>query len=273
MMNKLNLFEKQWCDIVFENRNQAYGAYQLRKEDSGRTVFAMFATTGGLAIILALSYLGQNISFASTLKIDDGIKITDMILPPIEKTIEVPLVQPRTQMTLKEMVKNLVFKIEKNEKVIDDIKTNDELLTKNTGTQTIKGTGDDKDPIDINNDGGLSSDKNLFEDKETPRTFVEVMPTFIGGEAALFQYLSDNIKYPVIEKENNISGTVFLKFVVGKKGEISSIEVLRGVKHGEGLEKEAARVIAQMPKWKPGIQNGNAVPVYFTLPVKFTLRN
>ena len=78
MMNKLNLFEKQWCDIVFENRNQAYGAYQLRKEDASRTVFAMFATTGGLAILLAISYLSQNISFATTPKFDEKVTVYDL---------------------------------------------------------------------------------------------------------------------------------------------------------------------------------------------------
>ncbi len=273
MMNKLNLFEKQWCDIVFENRNQAYGAYQLRKEDSGRTTFAMFATTGGLAIILALSYLGQNISFASNRIVEDGG--IEMVLPPtlIEKPIEIPIVEPAHHVPLSETIKDVVFKVDKDVNVTEPLRANEDLKDKVTGTQTNKGIGDDKDPIETNDDGGLSDDKNLFEDKETPRTIVQVMPTFIGGDQALFQYLSDNIKYPAFEKENNISGTVFLKFVVGKKGEISGIEILKGVKHGEGLEKEAARVIAQMPRWKPGIQNGNPVPVYFTLPVKFTLRN
>ena len=273
MMNKLNLFETQWCDIVFENRNQAYGAYQLRKEDSSRTVFAMFATTGGLAILLVISYLSQNIAFASSIKIEEGLIMHEMVLPPAEdKPIEQPVIEKVQHQTLKEMVKNVVFKLDKDSKATEEVKTIDELKNKNTGAYEVKGPVEEGKLLDPPSDG--PTDNNLTEDTESsPAIIVQKMPSFIGGDDALFEYLSKNTKYPTMSKENNISGTVFLKFVVGKNGEIRDIEVLKGVRGGKDLEQEAIRVIEQMPKWIPGVQNGKKVSVYFTLPIKFSLKS
>ena len=96
------------------------------------------------------------------------------------------------------------------------------------------------------------------------------MPQFPGGNAELMRYLSANIKYPTIAAENGIEGRVVLKFVVGKDGGISNIQVVRAL--DPSCDKEAVRVVKGMPKWIPGMQNGHAVAVYFTLPVLFKLQ-
>ena len=96
------------------------------------------------------------------------------------------------------------------------------------------------------------------------------MPEFPGGENAMLKYLSNNIKYPVDAREANITGIVYLSFIVDKEGEIKNIEILKGI--GGGCEEEAMRVIKNMKKWKPGKQNGQSVNVQFKLPVSFTLR-
>jgi protein TonB len=98
---------------------------------------------------------------------------------------------------------------------------------------------------------------------------VESAPGFPGGTAALMQFLTENIKYPIMAREANIQGTVFLSFIVSKTGEISDIAVLRGI--GGGCDEEAVRVVGLMPEWEPGKQRGIAVNVRFTLPVKFIL--
>jgi TonB family protein len=100
--------------------------------------------------------------------------------------------------------------------------------------------------------------------------FVEQMPEFPQGEMALKNYLTEHIQYPSIAKENNIEGKVFCKFVVDQSGYIRNAEVVKGI--GYGCDDEAIRVINAMPKWKPGMQNGKAVSVYYTLPVFFKLR-
>ena len=100
-------------------------------------------------------------------------------------------------------------------------------------------------------------------------TVVENDPEFPGGMEALYKYLSENIKYPQIAKENNITGRVFVTFVVEKDGSISNPRVLRDI--GGGCGAEAVRVVKAMPRWKAGKQRGKAVRVQFNLPVTFDL--
>ena len=100
---------------------------------------------------------------------------------------------------------------------------------------------------------------------------VENQPEFPGGNAAMMKFLSDNIKYPVIAQENGIQGRVICNFVVERDGSITDVQVVRGV--DPSLDKEAVRVIQQMPRWTPGKQRGQAVRVRFTLPVVFRLQN
>lgn len=99
---------------------------------------------------------------------------------------------------------------------------------------------------------------------------VETMPSFPGGDAALFKFLNDNIKYPVIAQENGIQGRVICQFVVNRDGSIVDVEVVRSV--DPSLDKEAIRVIKAMPNWAPGKQRGKAVRVKYTLPVNFRLQ-
>ena len=99
---------------------------------------------------------------------------------------------------------------------------------------------------------------------------VENQPEFPGGNTAMMKFLSDNIKYPVIAQENGIQGRVICNFVVERDGSITDVQVVRGV--DPSLDREAVRVIQQMPRWKPGKQRGQAVRVRFTLPVVFRLQ-
>ena len=98
---------------------------------------------------------------------------------------------------------------------------------------------------------------------------VEEVPEFPGGVAALMAYLRKNIKYPAICRENNIQGKVIVTFVVNKDGSIVDVEVAKGV--NPALDKEAVRVISQMPNWQPGRQLGRPVRVRYSVPVSFRL--
>jgi len=101
-------------------------------------------------------------------------------------------------------------------------------------------------------------------------TIVEEMPEFEGGLKRMFKYLGANLKYPIRERNAGIQGTVYLEFVIGEKGEIKKIKILRGV--NEAIDKEAIRVLKAMPKWKPGKQHGKAVNVKYNLPISFQLK-
>ena len=142
-----------------------------------------------------------------------------------------------------------------------------------------------EDDADIEEDIMVSPDDN-FEDwqdltdevsviveeepeDDTPFQVVEYIPEFPGGQAALLEYLRKNIKYPNICRENGIQGRVLVSFVVNKDGSIVDPEVVKSV--NPSLDKEALRVIAGMPKWKPGSQRGKPVRVKYTVPVNFRL--
>jgi periplasmic protein TonB len=99
---------------------------------------------------------------------------------------------------------------------------------------------------------------------------VESMPEYPGGEAALYSFLAENIKYPQMAKESGIQGRVFVTFVVERDGRVTDVRVLRGI--GGGCDEEAVRVVESMPKWTPGKQRGKSVRVQYNLPVKFTLQ-
>lgn len=109
------------------------------------------------------------------------------------------------------------------------------------------------------------------EEEEVVFVVVETMPEFPGGQQALFKYLSENVKYPVIAQENGIQGRVICQFTVNKDGAIVDVEVVRSGGDAS-LDKEAVRVIKSMPKWKPGKQRGKAVRVKYTVPVNFRLQ-
>ena len=100
-------------------------------------------------------------------------------------------------------------------------------------------------------------------------TVVENDPEYPGGMEALYKYLAENIHYPQIAKENNITGKVYVTFVVEKDGSIANPRILRDI--GGGCGQEAVRVVKSMPKWKPGKQRGKSVRVQFNLPVSFNL--
>ena len=100
---------------------------------------------------------------------------------------------------------------------------------------------------------------------------VEQMPQYPGGEQALMKYAADNIKYPQEAKDKNISGRVFVSFVIEKDGSVSNVKVVRGI--GGGCDEEAVRVIKGMPKWKPGMQKGKPVRVSYQIPIFFKLDN
>ena len=98
---------------------------------------------------------------------------------------------------------------------------------------------------------------------------VENMPEFPGGDAGLMKYIQKNVKYPPIAKEYNITGKVYVSFIVDKSGSVTDVKIARGV--DKSLDAEAVRVVKSLPKYKPGKQRGKAVRVMFTIPINFTL--
>tara|TARA_B100000214_G_scaffold151845_1_gene108721 strand:+ start:4234 stop:4887 length:654 start_codon:yes stop_codon:yes gene_type:complete len=107
------------------------------------------------------------------------------------------------------------------------------------------------------------------EDDEEFFMVVENMPEFPGGDLGLMKYIQKNVKYPPIAKEYNITGKVYVSFIVDKTGNVTNVKIVRGV--DKNLDAEALRVVKSLPKYKPGKQRGKPVRVMFTIPINFTL--
>ena len=115
----------------------------------------------------------------------------------------------------------------------------------------------------------ITEDSEATDDSEVYTGDVEVLPEYPGGTAAIFEFIQKNVKYPESAKEKGLEGRVFIQFVVEKDGSLSSFQVLRGV--SDDIDAEAIRVLKAMPKWKPGMNNGEPVRVQYTMPFKFQL--
>ena len=128
-----------------------------------------------------------------------------------------------------------------------------------------------EDEIEIED---TESDENeeieiIEEDDEEFFMVVENMPIFPGGDLGLMKYIQKHVKYPAIAKEYNITGKVYVSFIVDKSGSVTNVKIVRGV--DKNLDAEAVRVVKSLPKYKPGKQRGKAVRVMFTIPINFTL--
>ena len=152
----------------------------------------------------------------------------------------------------------------------DEIKSQDELKEATTAfgqTNFDKGT-DDLNVIREHKNEVIVEEKK--PEKEEVFQAVEQMPQFPGGDAELMKFLSKNINYPTMAMENNVQGRVIVQFVVTKNGSIGEVKVARSV--DRDLDREAIRVVKSLPKFIPGKMNGQAVNVWYTLPVNFKLQ-
>jgi TonB family protein len=125
--------------------------------------------------------------------------------------------------------------------------------------------------IPINTSEPSAEQKSKSDTDKSEFVIVEQNAEFPGGEREMMMYLGRNIKYPTAASKKNVSGTVLISFEVGKHGNISKPEVVKGL--GYGLDDEAVRVVWNMPKWIPAKQNGENVAVQYTIPIQFKLES
>lgn len=276
-MSKIDLINNSWIDLVFENKNKEYGAYVLRKNTGKRNVKAMLLVFATIILIMALAWAKVAIENAMPKKvaIETDLELSKLAAKKEAKVERKEPVKVEMEQKVVEKVKSSVKftapEIKKDEEVKpeDELKSQDELAKSTTAIGTFDVKGNDEAEGEVLKAKEVIADEKPKEE-EKPFDIVEQMPTFPGGDAKLMEWLSKNIKYPAIAEENGVQGRVIVRFVVGKDGSISNVQVLRSV--DPSLDKEAMRVVKAMPNWIPGKQNGAAVPVYFTLPVTFQLQ-
>jgi protein TonB len=270
--------------IVFEGRNQAYGAYQLRQSYNDHVRKAL-ATVLGLCVLLLLAGTAwQRLHPNATPKAD--IKTTP--LTPMEpptyvaeqpKPIAPPAApsQPRlaaatphtTVATIPtKVVKDDLVSTKPEEIELDalptDLASSELSTTDATSTGIPGGIGTTEKGTDTGTGSATAPAVT------GPYIVVEKMPEFAGGTEALMRYLRNHLRYPSEALRAQAEGRVYVSFVVQADGTIADISVPKGL--GYGLDEEAQRVVRQMPAWTPGQQSHHAVPVRFTLPITFHIQ-
>lgn len=275
-MSNVSIYEKNWTDLVFADKNKAYGAYQLRQENPRTSLLAFIV---GITFILALigswlllSSFGDK-SDAAT--IDDGgivITVSDFNLPRNEepKKEEVaPLTKDQeTKKIDKKDLEN--YTLVKAEDHPDDIKTNKELKENSSDTKTEGTSPTGTTTTTTGTSTGTSTVVKNTGSVEGTRTIGELdrLPEYPGTIKKFYEYVGNNIEKSEIESTTTVS--VIMSFVIEKDGSMTDIKVLRST--DKNLEREAIRVLkALRVKWSPGFKDGEKVRTLYTLPIKVAI--
>lgn len=262
-----NVLSADRNNLVFEKRNKAYGAFLIRNDYLRALFIALAVAVGILITALAIPYINRWMNQAEETAMDMTKEVViDLKEPPPVDETEPPPPPPPPPPPVMETIKFTPPEVTEEELPEDEIPPPQEQLSEtNVGEKTQEGEkGLDLAPIDDNSAIG-NGPEEIF-------TIVEEMPQFPGGEQAMIKYIYDNIKYPPLAREAGITGTVYISWVVNREGKVTNVEILRGVKGGKDLDKEAERVIGSMPGWKPGKQNGRPASVKYNMPIKFSLK-
>ena len=277
-MAKIDIVSNDWSDIVFAGRNQAYGAYQLRRNTSKRNVISILSMLAMAILVFAgarfkSAYDAYQAERLSSMAVTELTQIDE---PKKEAEVkqQIQLDEPEQVVEkVKSSIKFDVPEIKEDDQVKeeDELKTQDELLNSNTAIGAFDVEGNDEENGEVlKATETIAQPEPPKEDVQKVFDVVEEMPSFPGGPGALMSWLADNVKYPVVAQENGVSGRVTVAFVVERDGSITDVQVVRSV--DPALDKEAVRAVKSMPKWIPGKQNGQAVRVKFNVPVLFRLQ-
>ncbi|MCH4828746.1 MULTISPECIES: energy transducer TonB [Flavobacterium] len=272
-MSKLNINNNEWLELVFENKNKAYGAYQLRKQDSITSIKAFLSgisfTTGLAVLPILLSSFKDKPTNTDKLNYLGDIIVTDVHLPKkeVQKQIEKQLKQIKKADVITPKTYNLINpKVVKSTEVPENNLTKPDDVDKNISENplALQGsiTGDPKgntsEPISTVNIPSATPKEPL-----TP-AILEKSPEFPGGLDAFIKIISSRFQTPEIEESNTFK--IFVYFVVEPDGSITNISVPRNP--GFDLDKEAIRVLKSIKtKWLPGIYEGRTVRTQYSLPI------
>lgn len=254
-MNRKENRVPKFDEIIFENRNREYGAYDLRKRsDSATSISILIAVTLCVALV-TLSFRTAERGAGTAAEITSVVAVLDNYDPNMIQ-VEPPEAPPAQ---MEEVLRNVAPEVVTDTTLVTSFLPITEeltrLITDGDVTDTVMAVFDEPEEI--------------IPAEPEPYVYVEEMPEFPGGTKALLETIAKNLKYPQEALENNIEGRVILQFVVNPDGSVGRIDVLKGV--DPLLNQEAVRVVSLLPKFKAGRQNGVPVPVWYSVPVGFQL--
>jgi periplasmic protein TonB len=261
MMKRKNVRVPGFDEIIFRDRNKEYGAYDLR-EGYNKTLGISLLIGVALAVILVVLP-------SMTTKKGSAHPPTEIVVvmpdPDLEKALQLPPKEKKLPDENIDRRRLLVPEVANpGEQITGDLQPNDELINEI----------EDGVPTEIP-DGTIIDAGPEIPPEPKPYITVQEMPEFPGGEMALIKFIADNLVYPEEAIENRVQGKIFIRFVVAPTGAVKEVEVIKSQGNALDmsiLENEAVRVVKMLPLWSPGKQDGVPVPVYYNVPVIFTIR-
>lgn len=272
---KSTIYQVEWLDLVFANRNKSYGAYELRLNSDRRLLRSLLIAT--VLVLAAISYpvLEQWLNKADAVEPDTTTITVDLSEPPVQMPKEqpreapapAPARQPERLQTTRFVDMTVV-----SHPVAEEVPTIDQLQNSVIGPENLEGDAveGNVNATSATNGNGSGLGDGITEGSGNEPVSVatlEIYPEFDGGMEGFARYLRKNLRYPAQAQEAGIGGKVILSFIIEKDGKLTDIKVLRGL--GYGCDEEAIRVLKKSPAWKAGFQNGRAVRVLYTLPLVF----
>ncbi|WP_199118946.1 energy transducer TonB [Pedobacter sp. ASV28] len=287
--NSSNLYGSEWLALVFANRNQQYGAYELRRQSSGMLLKAFLIVVPVFVMFFVGPIIYAHFTKTAIIEIENKRIELDIAAPIHElkkeqpkaeqakPQIEAPKAAPITQKVKTENFSANIKVVKDNltttspptmeelqSAVIASTKQEGALVQGNAtapvGNATVVGPG--------GNEGGVANGNGteIYEARG-----VDVYPEFPGGMNAWAKYIQRNLRYPSMAQDEGIQGKVFLSFVVEKDGSITDVKIIKGI--GYGCDDEAIRVIKKSPRWKAGMQNNLPVRVRYQMPISYMMNN
>jgi periplasmic protein TonB len=259
-MAKEKIIVPAFDDIVFESRNKEYGAYKLRKRYNHTVLVASAIGILILGTVIITPYINAKALENRTKRAERQVEIKMENLDTPAEQAPPPPPPPPPPADVVQQAKYVP------PVVVDTIKPEEvtQLMTADQAQVEVK----NEEAVEI-----VEAPKEEVQEEDpeaTPFVVVEEMPMFPGGEIELLKYIAANTNYPEVAKENNIQGRVIVRFCVTSKGGVSQVSILKGV--DPELDKEAIRVVNTLPPFKPGKQGGKPVPVWYMVPIAFTLK-
>ncbi len=268
-MDISNLLRASYLDIIFEGRNKAYGGYELRQKYAGRSRRA------GIFVATAAALLSGIPTLASMLGKPPGnmprfdTTIVSVAPPPdLPKQTIAPPPPPAHDFNPPPTIAATVMRVVPNEEAERPPATIEDMHENEVGPTASTGTGTPGPEIGPSATEGMPGGREVEAPAAPPAVLriVEVPARFNGD---LGQWLNANLRYPEAAREAGLQGRSILEFIVNEDGSIEGLHIVRS--SHPVLDAEALRVVGNMPKWKPGKQNGKPVRMYFTLPIGFQL--
>jgi len=247
-------------EIVFEARNKEYGAYKLRKRYNRNVTIALLIGILIIATAVITPFISAKAAENSKKRAERQVVIKMENLDTPHDVVAPPPPPPPPPTDVVQQQKYVP------PQVVDSIKPEDlkQLMTADQAQTEVT----NKDVVEVVQQ--VKEEVQEAEAEPEPFVVVEEMPSFPGGDVALLKYIMEHTQYPEVAKENNIQGRVIIRFCVTAKGGVSQVSVLKGV--DPELDKEAIRVVNTLPPFKPGKQGGKPVPVWYMVPITFTLK-